>query len=216
MVFKNTQNQSVDETVPSRPNKKNGVERSIAHLTGVDSAAPNAPWVLQQFLNGEIDLDAELSKRFPTMPVLSSAHFRATRGKWGIAVLTTQDSAASLHVDVNSETHATELTFAFRSMLALRFQLRELSDTDRSRWLESMRRDQGGLSFLWGQARWENTYVICAVHRYFTNVYAFSPQHFEAAARLTPDVNHVFLNWLDEMWKPAPSLDDSQKLITTW
>jgi hypothetical protein len=216
MVFKNTQNQSVDETVSSRLNKKIAVEKSIAHLTGVESAAPDAPWILQQFFNGEIDLDAELSKRFPVMPVLSSAHFRATQTKWGIAALTTQDSAASLHVDVNSESHVIEFTFAFRSMLALRFQLQELSDMDRSRWLESMRREQGGLSFLWGKGRWENNYIICAVHRYFTNIYAFSPQHFEAAARLTPEVSQVFLNWLDDMWKPAPSLDDSQKLITTW
>jgi hypothetical protein len=214
MVFKNTQNQSVDETLPSRPNKKVGAEKPIAHLTGVETSASNAPWMLQQFFNGEIDLDAELSKRFPSMPVMSSVHFRAAREKRGIAALTTQDSAASLHVDVNGETHAIEFTFAFRSMLAFRFHLQELSDTDRSRWLESMRREQGGVSFLWGKGRWENNYVICGVHRYFTNIYAFSPQNFEAAARLTPEVNQAFLNWLDELWKPTPSLDDSQQLIT--
>jgi hypothetical protein len=216
MVFKNPHNQPIDETIPSRPNRKLGAEKSIAHLTGVESASPGAPWMLQQFLNGEIDLDAELSRRFPSMPVLSSARFQNARAKWGTAALATQDSAATLHVDVNGETYAVEFTFAFRSMLALRFQLQELSDMDRSRWLESMRREQGGLSFLWGKGRWENNYVICAVHRYFTNIYAFSPQHFEAAARLTPEVHQAFLNWLDDWWKPAPSLDDSQKLITTW
>ena len=30
-----------------------------------------APWVLQQHLDGEIDLDSELSSRFRAMPVLS-------------------------------------------------------------------------------------------------------------------------------------------------
>ncbi|MCA9914417.1 MAG: hypothetical protein KC496_13775, partial [Anaerolineae bacterium] len=34
------------------------------------------PWTLQQFFDGEIDLDVELAKRFPSMPIMSKIDFR--------------------------------------------------------------------------------------------------------------------------------------------
>jgi hypothetical protein len=170
---------------------------------------------LQLFFNGEIDLDTELSKRYPTMPVLSTFHAHKVGAGHGTAVLATQDGAASVLVDVDKATRAIRFAFTYHGMLSLQFPLNDLSDMDRSRWLELMRRDQGGLSFLWGKARWESSYVICAAHRYFTNIYAFTPHQFEAAARMTPDVNRGLVNWVERFWKPAP-VDDSQKLITTW
>jgi hypothetical protein len=99
-------------------------------------------------------------------------------------------------------------------MLTLRFRLDSLSDVDRSRWLELMRREQGGLAFLWGQSRWEHDYVICVVHKHFTNLYAFSNREFEAAIRLTPDVTKQMLDWLDANWKPGEAGDGTPKLLT--
>lgn len=201
---------------PSRPTRqlRMGIEKAIAHLSGGTERLTNAPWILQLFFNGEIDIDAELSKRYPTMPVMSTFHAHRVGSHHATAILATQDGAATILVDVDASTRSIRFSFVYHAMLALQFPLADLSDMDRSRWLELMRRDQGGLSFLWGKARWESTYVICAAHRYFTNMYAFTPQ-FEAAARLTPDVNRALVNWLDRYWKPAP-VEDTQKPITTW
>jgi hypothetical protein len=214
-MLKNNSNQSIDETVSSRPKTRAAVEKPITHLVGIDIPPASAPSTLQQFFNGEIDLDDELSKRFPAMPVMSTAHFRMMHAKHGVATLSTQDGAAMVMVDVDVDSRAVQFAFNVRSMLTFRFHLAELGDMDRSGWLEMMRREQGGLSFLWGKARWESHYVICAVHQYFTNLYAFSPQHFEAAARLTPDVTRQLVNWLENFWKAPPSIEDSQQL-TTW
>lgn len=214
-MVRNSKRPIQDEARPPKPSRI-GVEKAIAHLSG--DSATGAPWILQLFFNGEIDLDAELSHRFPNMPVLSTFHTHAVGTRYTTTSLATQDGAATVLVDVDSITRNIQFSFTFRSMLALHFQLTELGDMDRSRWLELMRRDrereQGALAFLWGKARWESSYVICASHRYFTNLYAFSPQSFEAAARLTPEVTHKLVDWLDSFWKP--SLDDTQKLITTW
>ena len=43
----------------------------------------NPPWTLQQFFNGEIDLDVELVKRFPSMPLMSTIHFRSLGTRTG-------------------------------------------------------------------------------------------------------------------------------------
>jgi hypothetical protein len=214
-MVRNSKHPISDQTMAARPQKplRQGIEKAIAHLSG--EPITNAPWILQLFFNGEIDLDAELSKRFPNMPVMSTFHAHTVGTRHATATHATQDGAATVLVDVDAVTRNIQFVFAFRSMLALHFPLIDLGDMDRSRWLELMRRDQGGLAFLWGKARWENTYVICASHRYFTNIYAFSPNRFEAAARLTPDVSRSLVDWLDTYWKTTP-LDDSQKHLTTW
>jgi hypothetical protein len=81
-----------------------------------------------------------------------------------------------------------------------------LSELDCNYWLERMRRDGGGLAFLWSQARWEQDYLICVVRKYFTEFYAFAPttHNTEAATRLTPDVTTKLLKWLETFWTPPP------------
>jgi hypothetical protein len=176
----------------------------------------NAPWALQQFFNGEIDLERELAARFPNVPLMSTIRFRSlgAKSRRGIATLATQDGTASTLVEADAATRVVQFSFSFGSMLTLRFGLSSLSDVDRSRWLELMRREQGGLAFLWGQSRWESDYVICIVRKHFTNLYAFSKRDFDAAIRLTPDVTRQMLDWLESMWKPDEPGDGTSKLLT--
>lgn len=177
------------------------------------------PWALEQFFNGEVDLDVELAQRFPNMPMMSVVSFRemGDKKRHGVASLTTQDGSASVHLDVDTKTRVMQMSFTFASMLTLRFILGELSDIDRRRWLDLMRRDQGGLAFLWGASRWETDYMVCVVRRYYTNLYAFSPNNFEAAVRLTPEVTGKLLKWLDQLWS-VPNTDDnpSDDPLLTW
>ncbi|MBC8100578.1 MAG: hypothetical protein H7Y11_14140, partial [Armatimonadetes bacterium] len=176
----------------------------------------NTPWTLQQFFNGDIDLEQELAQRFQNMPVMSIVHFRSmgTKSKRGVATLTAQDGAAQVIIDVDAATKMVQVAFTFGSMLTLRFKLDQLGDVDRARWLELMQRKEGGMSFLWGPSRWEHDYMICVVRRYSTNLYAFSPNNFEAAIRMTPDVMRSVLKWLAEYWKPAPPKDAPSPLLT--
>jgi hypothetical protein len=166
----------------------------------------NVPWTLQQFFNGELDLDGELIRRFPTMPLMSTIHFRDS----------TQDGAAMLMVDVNGATRSVQFSFTYGSMLTMRFLLDNLSDMDRTRWLELMRRERGGLAFLWSEARWKKDYLICIVRRYYTCLLAFSPNNIEAGARLTPDMAHKLVNWLEDFWKPEPPPKNPSSLSNNW
>lgn len=174
------------------------------------------PWTLQQFFDGEIDLDVELAKRFPSMPIMSRIDFRTLGAESGrrVALLSTQDGGATLTVDADQNSKVIQLSFTFGSMLTLRFVLDHLNDVDRTRWLELMRRDEGGLAFLWGPSRWQEEYLICISRRSFTSIYAFSPNNFEAAVRLTPTVTEKYLNWLEEIWKAEPDEDDDSPLLT--
>jgi hypothetical protein len=176
----------------------------------------SAPWALQQFFNGEIDLERELSTRFPNVPLMSTIRFRSlgAKSRRAAATLATQDGSASLMVEADGTTRVVQFSFSFGSMLTLRFRLDNLSDIDRSRWLELMRREKGGLAFLWGQARWESDYVICIVRKHFTNLYAFSNRDFESAVRLTPDITRQLLDWLEAMWKPDEPADGQPRLLT--
>ncbi len=174
------------------------------------------PWTLQQFFDGEIDLDVELAKRFPSMPIMSKIDFRTLGAGSGrrVALLSTQDGGATLTVDADQNTKVIQLSFTFGSMLTLRFVLDHLNDVDRTRWLELMRRDEGGLAFLWGPSRWQEEYLVCISRRSFTSMYAFSPNNFEAAARLTPTVTRKYLDWLDEIWQAEADEDDDSPLLT--
>jgi hypothetical protein len=191
------------------------ITRQENALTG---SPDEAPWTLQQFFNGEIDLDVELSKRFPTMPMLSIVKFRTlgTNSSRRVATLSTQDGAASLIVDADVATKVVQLSFTLGSMLTLRFGVSDLSDMDRNRWVELMRRDQGGLAFLWGPSRWAQDYMICIARKYFTNLYCFSPHNFEAGVRLTPAVTKQLLDWLEELWKATFDADEDSPPLLTW
>jgi hypothetical protein len=208
-------------TTPSRPSAAT-VRRVIDAVAKTPPPEPTAlsiektPWVLQQFFNGEIDLDVELAQRFQNMPVMATINFRSmgTKSKRGVASLATQDNAAQMIIDVDAVSKVAQFSFSFGSMLTLRFTLDELSDVDRVRWLELMRRKEGGLTFLWGPSRWEHDYLICSVRRYYTNLYAFSPHNFEAVARLTPEVTRQLLDWLETFWKAEPPKADAPPLLT--
>ncbi len=164
---------------------------------GAGRAAIEPPWMLRHYFDGELDLDRELSARYPGTPLLSIVHFRevGARSPYPLATLSTQDGAASAAVELNPSTGALHLTVTFASMLSLRFQMDGLSAMDRERW-QAMMGSGDDLAFLWGEARWQSDYLICAAHRYYTNVFAFSPYHVEAAFRLTPDVTRRLLDWL--------------------
>ncbi len=161
----------------------------------------SAPTVLQRFFTGEIDLDIELSKRFVGPPLLSEISFRPDEatGARSTATLTTQDGGTLLTVDLNRINGALELSFTLGAMLSLRFELSNLAEVDRRRWLDLMRREQG-IAFLWSRARWERDYMIFVVRKYSIRAYAFSPRRFEAAVRMTEDVLAALLDWLESYW----------------
>ena len=200
------------------------IQKTILPVTGKIISAETAttpspdtpPWTLQQFFNGEIDLDVELSKRFPTIPIMSSISFRSlgTKTGRGVATLSTPDGGANVIFDADAATRVVQLSFTVGSMLTLRFAMDNLSDMDRSRWLELMRREQGGMAFLWGAERWEHDYLICISRKYFTNMYAFSPHNFEAAVRMTPDVTQKLLDWLEGFWNKPQDEDEPPQLLT--
>ncbi len=171
------------------------------------------PITLQQFFTGEIDLDTELAKRFATAPLMSDISLYpkqlTTRARRSSAIMKTQDGAATLTFDLHLQSGEMEATFTLASMLSLRFQVGVLEKTDRMRWLELMRRNSG-IAFLWSKERWEKDYMIFVVRENFARVYAFSPQRFEAASRITLDVVSKLVDWLETHWpeEEAPPPED--------
>lgn len=190
---------------------------SIPLNTAMTRASEDPPWTLQQFFNGEIDLDLELSSRFPKMPMMSRIKFRevGVNSQVHAAMLSTQDGRANLTIDADPKTRRMQMSFTIESMITLRFMLARLSDMDRDRWLELMRREQGGLAFLWGPDRWQSDYIICLGRKYFTNLYAFSPNNFEAGIRMTPNVSKELLDWLERIWN-LESPDEEPPPLLTW
>lgn len=181
------------------------------------TAAPS--WTLQKFFDGEINLDVELSNRFKTVPVMTSIKFRVQGDKkeHGIATISAADDSSWVVLDVDKVSHVVHMAFTLGGMLSLRFTVDGLNDIDRQRWLSLMRREEGGLAFLWGPQRWEHDYAICVKRRYFTNIFAFSPDKFEAAIRLTPDASHQLVNWLEKFWQVAPPQNnDTLPPLLTW
>ncbi len=164
-----------------------------------------APITLQQFFTGEIDLDTELAQRFSGAPLLSTISFypkdgEASSSRRHTAFLTTQDNAATVTVEIPLKSAEIEATFTLSNMLSFRFNLGALDRGDQQRWLSLMRRSDGGIAFLWSKDRWEKDYMIFVVRKYFTRVYAFSPNRFEAAARLTPELIEKLLKWFEKIW----------------
>jgi len=185
----------------------------VANASAQEPTPPtlsDAPWLLEQFFDGTVDLDLELSKRLPHMPMLTALHTRPL-GKVGlrqVATLSTQDSAASLIVEVDQRSQALHWSFSWAAMLSLRFIQADLSAKDRERWLELMRRPSGGLAFLWSAQRWQRDYLIWVVRKNHTNLYAFSPRQFEAGVRLAPPCTQQLVAWLDKQWQaPTPPVD---------
>jgi hypothetical protein len=167
----------------------------------------NAPITLQQFFTGEIDLDSELAKRYVNAPLFSEIRLRPKRpaavlpSRRAVALLSSQDNAAQMTVDLDIKTGEMDITFTLGSMLAFRFEIGILDDQEKQRWLDLMRR-QSGIAFLWQKERWERDYIIFVVRENFARLYAFSPNRFEAAARITPDVLVDLLDWIEAFWFP--------------
>jgi hypothetical protein len=160
----------------------------------------SAPFLLQQFFTGRVDLDVELARRFPASPLLSSASFTpGKRARHGFALFSSQDNSAGLSVELR-DTGALDISFSLQSMVAVRFNLSAVIDIHRKRFLELMRRPNG-IAFLWTRERWENDYLIFVVREYFARVYAFGPGRFDAACRLTPDCLNQLMTWFGSFWR---------------
>ncbi len=205
-----TQVTPIDIQVSAKLVDEDDAETALAHGT-------NPPWSLQQFFNGEIDLDVELARRFPTMPMMSIIKTRSLGTNTGrkVAELSSQDGASTMLVDADTVSKVIQLSFTYGSMLTLKFAMTDLNNMDRERWVELMRRDVGGLAFLWGTKRWSSDYMICITRKHYTNMYAFSPNNFEAGVRLTPKVTTDLLDWLEKIWD-EPEPDDEPPQLLTW
>lgn len=184
--------------------------RASGHQHSIQSTAPIP---LQQFFSGEIDLDAELSERFVHAPLMAHVRFSPELGTplrhQATAIFSCQDDSMLMSVNapiIQGPDASLEFTFSLLSALALRFRLGPLLETDRRRWLDLMRRESG-IAFLWTRDRWEAPYVIFVVRDGFARVYAFSPHGFEAAARMTPDMVQVMVDWLGQLWFPEAGTD---------
>ncbi len=179
----------------------------------------NAPLPIQQFLTGEIDLDSELSRRFNNAPLLSSFSCRPKDFKEptarASATLASQDGATAVTFEViaGGAGPTTEVIFDLMSMLGLRFSLRGLAESDKRRWLELMRREdrEGSAAFLWSAARWQGDYLIFVMREFYVRLYAFSPQHHDAAARLTRPVATQLIDWLAARWFPNDPVNTSHE-----
>lgn len=202
------------------PPKQTPAMTETVEAVAVTAISDDAPWFLQQFFDDQIDLDAELSERFPTMPMMSSVKFRnmGSLKSRMVATLKSQDESAMVIIELDIPTRAMQWRFVWQSMLAQRYTLSDLSQMDRDRWLNLMQRVDGDLAFLWGEHRWRRDFLICVSRRYHTNIFACSPLGFESAVRLTPPVTTMLLEWLDEMWRIAvedePVSSDTD--ILTW
>jgi hypothetical protein len=182
-------------------------QRLLRDLSGTGSLrrsikVDQAPVTIKQFLRGEIDLDTELSRRFANAPLLTSVARspQDTRlASRATAMMTSQDGGAMLTFDIYADQDVNEATFTLNHMLALRFHMVNLSTYDKRRWLDLMRRE-AGVAFLWASRRWEEDYFIFVLRPHYVRMYAFSPQRFEASARLTHPVARQLINWLDMRW----------------
>lgn len=191
---------SDDYTIPSR---KRRLLEPASDPTPAQPLPKFAPWALQQYFDGEVDLIKDLAGRYPQIPVMSLINTRevGTKTRRGVATIATQDQAASLVVEMDVPSRAVQFMFILNSMLTLRFVPAKLTPQDRAQFIEPLRREAGDVAFLWDQTRWEKDFLIAAAFESFTHLFAFSPAHVEAAVRLTPEVTRKLLNWLEGYWK---------------
>lgn len=184
-----------DATIPSR-------RPAVAERLNGVQLTQGAPGWLQRFFNGETTVEAEIAGRYPQMPLMTTFHLKTdAKTKRSMAMLATQDGAASLRIEAEAATGTATLTFVLGSMLGLSFALTGLSDLDRAHWLEMVKRADGEAAFLWSAARWRSDFVVTASHKHYVTLYAFSPAHLEAAARLSADAARKWIAWLESTWK---------------
>lgn len=183
--------------------------------------ATPAPVWLERYIDGDFDLDKELTQRFPNIPLLSLSYNRMItsdeRSRFGVFTLTSQDGASSLIAEADSASRTVRWSYTYFSMLSLQFQPSRLSDTDRKEWLHTVRRGAGEVAFLWGQSRWQDDFCVTVARRNHTNFFAFS-QHSSAAVRLTAEATHKLLDWLEPIWqvKATPLPDQNTETDASW
>jgi hypothetical protein len=209
-----------DSETPTEPERPADLASQPAHP---------APRLLRDFFEKHTDLPTELDSRFPARPLLSVLRTSTPTGHpvRAVAALSTADGQASLVIE--AEGSAVRLGFSLASMLTLRFELNALTSLNRERWLQELRpayehrhdssrelRERPHPSFLWGQERWVQDYLIAVPTRGFLSLYAFSRWNFEAAARLTPEAGHRLLDWLDAFWQANAPQETPTNLLTTW
>src|SRR5258706_11492724 len=150
------------------------------------SIQSTAPFLLQQFFTGKVDLDVELARRYPSPPLLSSATFTpepGQSGRHGFALFSSQDNAAAISFEIHGSSGALDISFLLQSMIAVRFALGATTEAHRRRFIDLMRRESG-IAFLWTKERWERDYLIFVIREHFARVYAFGPGRFDGACRL--------------------------------
>ncbi len=177
-----------------------------------------APYLLQGFFSGKIDLDVELNRRFPTPPLLSTMTFAPKPGiarRNGFAQFGSQDTAALLTVEIHEPVSTLEFSFLHYSMVGARFVLGSMSQAARMTFLELAERPSG-TAFLWTRERWERDYLIFVVRDGFARLYAFGPGRMEAAARLTPEALIQFRAWLKGFWSASTVPPESGPANFNW
>ena len=187
------------------------------------SIQSSAPFLLQQFFTGKIDLDVELARRYPSAPLLSSTTFTPEPGKaakHGFALYASQDNAAAMSIEVHGSSGALNVSFLLQSMIAVRFVLGATTEIHRKRFLELMQRPNG-IAFLWTRERWERDYLIFVVRDHFARIHAFGPNRFDGACRLTPDGLDQLTTWLGGIWATSsepesPAGQESPPDALTW
>ncbi len=190
------------------------------------SIQTSAPFLLQQFFTGKVDLDVELGKRYPSSPLLSSATFTPEPGKQarhGFSQFSSQDNSSAMSIELHGAAGAFEVSFLLGSMIGVRFTLGAITSSTRNRFLQLLHRPNG-IAFLWTQERWERDYMIFVVRERFARIYAFSPSRFDGACRLTPEGLDQLVLWLTGFWggeaplEPLPTPDNQEQPSTpfTW
>jgi hypothetical protein len=199
-------------TLPDLPADSESRDFTIARST------MSAPWLLQQFYAGGIDLPTELANRYPALPLMTLFKLRDGKStpRPAVATLAAPDGAASLIIECQPGSYKAQFAFTFGSMLTLRFRLDDLHGVDCAHWLELIKRDQDGIAFLWGQSRWEKDYLICTIRRQFASIFAFSPHGLEAGVRLTHDAKRRLHDWLAATWNPDTASTGTVPNLLTW
>ncbi len=189
-----------------------------SHPATISRSTFNAPWLLQQHLAGKVDLTLELGNRYPSLPLMTLIKPQTVKGAHQpkVTTLAAPDGTATVRVEAMPNSYQIQLAYTLGSMLSFRFRMNDLSAVDCAHWLQLIHREQDGVAFLWGQSRWEKDYLICTIRRQFASLYAFSPNGFEAAVRMTHEVKRELHDWLAAIWNPDTASTGTTPNLLTW
>src|SRR5258706_14467589 len=79
----------------------------------------NAPWLLQQHFAGKVDLAAELSNRYPTLPLMTLIKLKPVKGTHqpNLSTLSAPDGTAIVLFEAMPDSHQFQLAYTIGSML---------------------------------------------------------------------------------------------------